>query len=128
MAKEWPEYLDFVRRHPCAVCGSRLQIEAHHATNGLMVPPGEPLPPKSAGPKRGRGQKCHDYFTLPLCMKHHGQLHNERRSGHFKDWSKQRLNAWQMEQVTAMRCLWEEQQTPHEDPQETQQWLDSLPF
>jgi hypothetical protein len=48
-----PEYLRFVRRQPCCVCGRSWGIEASHT-----------------GP-RGLGQKASDHSCIPLCWKHH---------------------------------------------------------
>lgn len=127
MAGEQPEYLAWVRKQPCCApgCGSRLQVVAHHATNGLLVPPGEPMPPKMAGKRRGQRQKAHDYFAMPLCLKHHVPgVH--KRGGPFKEMSKKRLDAWQLEQVTAHRSAWEELQA--KEPQSVAEWYDGLPF
>jgi hypothetical protein len=48
-----PRYLAFIRTLPCAVCGTRRNIEAAHT-----------------GP-RGLGQKAPDTSAIPLCVKHH---------------------------------------------------------
>lgn len=81
------------------------------------------MPPKMRSKRKGRGQKPHDYYTMPLCIKHHiPGVH--KRGGPFKEMSKQRLDAWQLEQVTACRCAWEQEQ----GGDGTQDWLDSLPF
>jgi hypothetical protein len=47
------DYLRFIRRQPCVVCGALYTIEAAHS--GV----------------RGLGQKADDLFTLPLCRHHH---------------------------------------------------------
>ncbi len=46
-------FLDFVRAQPCLYCGTSLGVEAHHFG------------------KRGKGTKCSDYETVPLCHEHH---------------------------------------------------------
>ena len=46
-------YLAFIRTLPCAVCGTRRNIEAAHS-----------------GP-HGLGQKAPDSSAIPLCVKHH---------------------------------------------------------
>lgn len=119
MAGELPDYTAFLHERPCCApgCGTRQDIQAHHTTNGLMMLPG--TPPPRGGPRRGKGQRCHDYYQIPLCLECHGQFHDSK--GQFRTWSKQRKNAWQLEMVTYHRCLYEEQQG-------TQEWLDSLPF
>jgi hypothetical protein len=50
------EYLDFVRSHPCAVC--RQPAEAHHAIG-----------------HRGIGLKPSDFASIPLCRRHHADIH-----------------------------------------------------
>lgn len=54
-----PEHLKFVTRHRCAVCG-RNGAQAHHLT--------------FAQP-HALGRKVSDEFTVPLCSKHHQELH-----------------------------------------------------
>lgn len=54
-----PEYLAFVRAHPCAACQRRKGIEAHHWSPG-----------------RGVGQKVSDYRTVPLCEDCHRYFHD----------------------------------------------------
>lgn len=120
MAGELPDYTNWLRKRPCLSCGATQHVEAHHATNGLTHPPGE-RPPKVLPGKRGKGQKAHDYYAFSLCLRCHRQLHD--RSGAFKDMSKQRLDAWQLEQVTACRAEWEELTGSADD-----EWLKSLPF
>ncbi|WP_258570791.1 Rad52/Rad22 family DNA repair protein [Flavimaribacter sediminis] len=54
-----PEHLKFVARHRCVVCG-RNGAQAHHLT--------------FAQP-HALGRKVSDEFTVPLCSKHHQELH-----------------------------------------------------
>lgn len=105
MAGELPEYLAWVRKQPCAQCGTRLQIEGHHATHGDTVAPGEQRPAKSVGARRGKGQRAHDHFLIPLCLKCHAALH--RLSGPFKWWTKRELRGWQDSQVATHRAHYE---------------------
>lgn len=115
MAGELPDYTAFIHKRPCCAPGcGRGPVDAHHATSGLLNQPGEP----HRG-KRGKGQKVHDYYLIPLCHECHMQFHDA--AGQFRKWSKQHRSAWQLEQVTYHRFLWDEQQG-------TQEWLDSLPF
>lgn len=53
------EFLAFVRRLPCFYCRTTVAVEAHHWG------------------KRGLGQKCSDFETVPLCKRHHQQWHTE---------------------------------------------------
>ena len=54
-----PEHLKFVARHRCVVCG-RNGAQAHHLT--------------FAQP-HALGRKVSDEYTVPLCSKHHQELH-----------------------------------------------------
>ena len=49
-------YLDFVRSKGCCICGH--PAEAHHAVG-----------------RRGTGVKPSDYGTIPLCRRHHQEVH-----------------------------------------------------
>ena len=62
------KYLEYVREKPCAVCMHGVTpcdgpIQAHHL-----------LRPWSG--KRGMGMKAGDENAIPLCAKHHRELHN----------------------------------------------------
>lgn len=48
-----PQYLAWIRKQACVVCGSRRGIEAAHT-----------------GP-HGLGQKSSDFSAIPLCRRHH---------------------------------------------------------
>lgn len=52
-----PDYLKFVRKHPCVACGSA-NVDAHHI--------------KARGAGSG---KQNDFTAVPLCRQHHGELH-----------------------------------------------------
>lgn len=54
-----PAFLHFVRSRPCFYCGTTIAVEAHHWG------------------RRGMGQKCSDWETVPLCRVHHAQWHSE---------------------------------------------------
>ena len=53
-------YLKWVASNPCILCQQN-GCNAHHITYAIP---------------RGFGLKVGDQFTLPLCVKHHHQLHN----------------------------------------------------
>jgi hypothetical protein len=57
-------HLADVRAEACCVCGSAVGIHAHHLEN------------------EGRGRKCADTLSAPLCGEHHRQWHDH---GHFDD-------------------------------------------
>jgi len=67
------EYVDFVRKRPCLVCGKR-PVDADH----LIA--------------RGRGSaKQIDFFCIPLDREHHSERH---QIGDEKFQAKYRLNLW----------------------------------
>jgi len=53
-----PDYLEYIRVHPCANCGAR-QVDAHH------------LKPKGTG-----SSKRNDFTAVPLCRECHSKWHN----------------------------------------------------
>lgn len=69
-------YMDLVRSMPCAV-GSECYgpVHAHHA-----------------GERPGLGIKASDYTCIPLCQKHHSDLHS--CCGYFQ-MTRQELRLWQ---------------------------------
>jgi len=105
VAGELPEYTAWLRNRPCAACRTRLMVEVHHATNGDTVAPGDPRPPKSTGTRRGKGQKAHDYYTIPLCFWCHANFHSMR--GEFAGWDKAKRNLWQLHEVGRHRLAYE---------------------
>lgn len=60
-------HLSFIRSLPCAVCGTRRNVEAAH------VRMGNPLYGK---PAAGMGEKPDDKFSLALCRRHHDEQHS----------------------------------------------------
>ena len=54
------KYLKWVASNPCIICQQN-GCNAHHIQYAQH---------------RGIGQKVGDQFTIPLCVKHHHQLHN----------------------------------------------------
>ena len=59
-----PEYLRWVKTQPCECCGMPSDDPHHLIGHG----------------QGGMGTKAHDSFTLPLCRKHHTELHNDPAS------------------------------------------------
>ena len=56
------KYLDHIKKQACTVRGECVgDIAAHHMETG------------------GKGIKCSDFKTLPLCMRHHAELHSTGR-------------------------------------------------
>jgi len=60
----WDDYLQFVRRLPCAICHDDTGCNPHHEVGNK---------------RRGVAFKSHNIRTLPLCPRCHTELHN---SGH----------------------------------------------
>lgn len=56
------EYLDWVKTQPCECC-NQPSDDPHH-----LIGWGQ----------GGMGTKAHDIFAIPLCRKHHTELHNDR--------------------------------------------------
>lgn len=102
MAGEDIDYIRFVRKQRCCVveCRSPLLIQAHHHTAGTLLPPES----DTRSSRRGKGQRAHDAWAIPLCLKHHAQLHS--LSGFFKGYTRLTLGEWQSAQVKALRAAY----------------------
>jgi hypothetical protein len=59
------DYLAFVRTQPCCVCRDPNSTEAHHPRVGHI---------NDGGP--GMAQRASDKWALPLCSRHHRELHS----------------------------------------------------
>ena len=88
MAGEDKGYLELVRRMYCCVEGCRATpCEAHHPRVGVV----------------GLAQRGHDRTAIPLCTRHHGELHS--LSGNFKSWDGVSLREWQQDRIHDTRGL-----------------------
>lgn len=67
-------YLAFVRQHPCASCGSRKLVEAHHWAR-----------------VRALAKRVDDYRTVPLCHDCHTEFHD---TGSLQAWSAKQTRVW----------------------------------
>uniref|UniRef100_UPI00207B3D32 DUF968 domain-containing protein n=1 Tax=Escherichia coli TaxID=562 RepID=UPI00207B3D32 len=56
-----PQYTRWVKTQPCACCGMPADDPHHLIGHG----------------QGGMGTKAHDLFVLPLCRKHHNELHTD---------------------------------------------------
>ncbi|ELX9562330.1 DUF968 domain-containing protein [Escherichia coli] len=63
------KYTRWVKTQPCACCGKPADDPHHLIGHG----------------QGGMGTKAHDLFVLPLCRKHHDELHAESRPGKSQD-------------------------------------------
>lgn len=66
MRRRDEKHLDFIRSLPCVICRNNIETEACHirfsdARIGKLNP--------------GVGARPHDFFTVPLCGKHHREQH-----------------------------------------------------
>ena len=104
MADEDPKHIAMIRKNPCCVCLSPAPSHPHHHTMGLSdpCPCGERHAAKVAQP-RGKGARAHDHDAMPLCWKHHRQLHD--LTGHFAGWTKAELRAWQDARAREFRLV-----------------------
>ena len=60
------KHLQFIRGLPCLVCADNTTTEAAHLRFSDQ---------RAAKVNPGVGQKPHDYWTVPLCGKHHREQH-----------------------------------------------------
>lgn len=93
-----PAYAAWIRKKPCHMCESPLYVELHHATIGST----RPWELDSAGgPVRGKSQKAHDSWGIPLCLRCHRNFHGA--CGQFKDWDRRQRRKWQEDAVAMYR-------------------------
>jgi hypothetical protein len=96
LADDLAQYKAWLLRQPCACAPCIAAVVVHHHTEGEAYAPGA-QPPKAIGGKRGKSQRASDYYGIPLCHAHHGQVHELR--GYFKGWAGEERRAWQDQQV-----------------------------
>jgi hypothetical protein len=111
VAGELPHYSQWIRRQRCASCGGPGPCEPHHAESGTTYDPTGPVPSKSAGPRRGKSQRSHDYFLIPLHSKCH-VAHFHGHAGPFEGWTRQQRDDWEGQQVAAHRDRYEAEGRP----------------
>lgn len=112
MANEDRRYTAWIHTQPCAACGTRLQVQVHHALYGTTYSPEETRPSKAIeGARRGGAQRSHDYFSLPMCLKCHIPGIHEL-GGFFDGWTREEANAWEAEQVASHRNRYAMQAPP----------------
>lgn len=77
MANEDPDYLDWIRRQPCAACGRAAPSEPHHPRHNVAM-----------------GRRAHDHRAVPLCglTCHVPGIH--ALAGRFAGWTNTRVAAW----------------------------------
>ncbi len=60
-------YLSYVRRRPCCICGLR-PVEAAHVRHGDF---------RLGKRETGKGERPDDRWTIPLCPSHHREQHDQ---------------------------------------------------
>lgn len=108
MADDMPEYKAFLLRQPCCVEPCIAPVQVHHAQHGETHGP-DAAPAKALGGKRGKGQRASDWWGLPLCFKHHRQLHDG--AGPFREMSPTERRAWQDKHIARYRARYAMQET-----------------
>lgn len=103
MAGEDKRYTDWLRTQPCARCQTEFRIEVHHPLWGTTYSPELPRPAKAIeGARKGKGQKSHDHYGIPLCIKDHVPgIH--RGGGSFSGMTPDDREAWEREQIALHR-------------------------
>jgi hypothetical protein len=61
-----PDHLAFIRTLPCLICGNDIETEACH----IKMADARILKPLAGSQKRAP-----DWFTVPMCSKHHREQH-----------------------------------------------------
>lgn len=92
-------FREFALSQPCCCQPCVSGVVLHHHTAGETEPHG-----KSLGGRRGKGQRASDDQGMPLCFRHHKELHELR--GFFAGWEKAQLRAWQDAQVERLQRLY----------------------
>lgn len=87
-----PDYLTWIRNHPCAAaqdgkCSGGIQA-SHHGSKGM-------------------GQKTDDYRTIPLC--HHHHIVDWHGNGTLFGWSRTLTDSWIAEQIIGYLIKWVEE-------------------
>ncbi len=90
--KHLAAYRAWLLRQPCCCQPCVAPVVVHHHTAG------EPdQHAKSIPGRRGKSQRASDAAGMPLCFRHHANLHELR--GFFAGYDKQALRSWQDAQV-----------------------------
>lgn len=70
-------FLQFVRRHPCCICGTARHIEAAHIRSGY---------PEAGWSATGMQEKPDDARALPLCADHHRDGPDAQHKANERSW------------------------------------------
>lgn len=114
MANELPAYTSWLRKQPCCVCGGPPPCEVNHHTHGDTVAPGERPRKDLPTAKRGKSQRAHDWFSMPMHTRCHANMHALR--GFFSGFTGTELRAWQDKQVELHRARYEAELAANGEP------------
>lgn len=90
MAGEDRQYTTWLREQPCCVGGNcEGPVQVHHITGA------------------GLALRAHDHEGMPLCLKHHNELHGA--TGYFRMMKKDEKRAWQRAKVSEFRARREQE-------------------
>lgn len=103
MAKGDRRYSTWIHKQPCEVCQTTIRVEGHHSLHGTTYSPEDTRPRNSfEGARKGMGQKSHDYFLIPMCIKHHEPgIH--QLGNYFEGWTREEANDWERARVAELR-------------------------
>ena len=100
--KRHKSYRAWLLTQPCCCQPCTGFVIVHHHTAGETE-----RHSKSMGGKRGLSQRSSDADGMPLCPKHHSDLHdNHSRKGFFADFDRAQRQIWQDEQVERLTRLY----------------------
>lgn len=97
--KRHKPYREFLLGEPCCCYPCTGAVVIHHNTFGQTEQHAKSIPGK-----RGKSQRASDDEGMPLCNRHHRQLHD--LSGYFDGWDKRQLREWQDDQVRRLRNIY----------------------
>jgi len=91
MAREDPQHIAWIKTKPCELCGKTQGVQAHHVHD------------------KGKGQRPHDHWTIPLCEVCHDL--RTRYRGFFASmpdgrWPRNRYDVYAWEQGLAAHYRW----------------------
>ncbi|HKY40740.1 MAG TPA: hypothetical protein VJN18_32620 [Polyangiaceae bacterium] len=100
---EHQHYKQWLLKQACRCWPCAAPVEVHHHTHGETS---SRRPSKALGGKRGKGQRASDAFGMPMCFRHHKELHNSALRGFFSDMDPRERRTWQDLQVSELRSLY----------------------
>lgn len=100
---EHQHYKQWLLKQGCRCWPCAAPVEVHHHTHGETS---SKRPDKALGGKRGKGQRASDAFGMPMCFRHHKELHNPALRGFFSEMGPRERRVWQDLQVSELRAMY----------------------